>query len=127
MINNNWIKCVIVFVMTAQIVFADDSSGSALQQTQDCLRNQTCASALTDLGKAADQNALDVVGGNAASKQELYNIAAEIMPALDQNAGGDPQKMQALIQKAQSDPSNFLNSLPPELQAKIKAAANSVK
>ena len=109
-----------------QNVYADDIS-SALQKAQDCLRNQSCDPAKTDVGKSADQRALGAVGGNAINKQELYDIAADIMPILVQQAGEDPTKMQAIMLKAQSDPVSFVNSLPSaEIQAKIKKVANAV-
>ena len=112
--------------MSFQNVYADDIS-SALQKTQDCLRNQNCDSAKSEVGKSADQRVLGAVGGNAGIKQELYNIAADVMPILVQQAGEDPTKMQAILLKAQADPVSFLNSLPPEIQVKIKNAANAVE
>jgi hypothetical protein len=59
---------------------------SVLEKTHDCLRNQNCDPAKTDAGKAADQEALEAVGGNA-SKQRVYNISADIMPILAQQTG----------------------------------------
>ena len=112
--------------MSFQNVNADDLS-SALQKTQDCLRNQNCDSAKSEVGKSADQRVLGAVGGNAGIKQELYNIAADVMPILVQQAGEDPAKMQAILLKAQDDPVSFLNSLPREIQVKIKNAANAVE
>jgi hypothetical protein len=111
--------------MSFQNVYADNIN-SALQKTQDCLKSQNCDSALTEAGKMADLKALEAVAGNASNKQELYNIAAGIMPILAQQATGDPAKMQDILFKAQTDPVKFLNSLPPEIQAKIKNAANAV-
>jgi hypothetical protein len=120
---------VFIFIMglSLQNIHADETINSALQQTQECLRNQNCESAKTDAGKMADHNALDAVGGNALNKQALYNISADIMPTLEKQAGGDPAKLQAIILKAQADPEGFLNSLPPELLAKIKNVANTIK
>ena len=112
--------------MLFQTAYADDIS-SALQQTQDCLKNKTCDAAKTSAGKAADQKALAAVAGNAGNQQELYNISADIMPFLVQQTGGDPVKMQALMQKAQTDPEGFFNSLSPEIQAKIQSLANEVE
>jgi hypothetical protein len=111
--------------MPFQNVYAEDDISSALQQTQDCLRNQNCDAAKTDdAGRAAVQKALEAVGGNAGNLQELYNISVDIMPILLQQAGGDPVKMQAIMLKAQTDPESFLNSLTPEVQAKIKNVSN---
>jgi hypothetical protein len=112
--------------MSFQNVNADDVS-SALQKTQDCLRNQNCDPEKTGAGKAADQRALGAVGGNASINQELYDIAADVMPILVQQAGEDPTKMQAILLKAQADPVSFLNSLPPGIQEKIKNAADAVE
>lgn len=112
--------------MMAQTVYAAEA-GSALQQTQDCLKNKTCDAAKTEAGKAADKKALEAVAGNEAAQQELYNISAEIMPILVQQSGGDTAKMQELMQKAQTDPETFFNSLPAELQTKIKNAASAVE
>ncbi len=101
---------------------------SALQKTQDCLKNQNCESIKSNAGHLADQRALEAVGGDAARKQVLYNISADdIMPALVQQTGGDPEKMQQLLLKAQTNPEGFMNSLPPETRAKIKNLATSVE
>ncbi|MDD1606068.1 MAG: hypothetical protein LUP96_05140 [Methylococcaceae bacterium] len=113
--------------MSVQNVYAEDDIISALQKTQDCLRNQTCEAAKSNAGQAADQKALAAVGGNTSNEQELYNISADIMPMLIQQTGGDSEKMQALLLKAQTDPQGFLNSLPPDIQTKIKNLANAVE
>lgn len=109
-----------------QNIYADDLT-SALQQTQDCLRNQNCAAASSEAGKAADRKLLETVGGNARDKQELYNMSADVMAVLFQQSGGDPAKMQVLLQKAQTDPENFLNSLPPDMKAKIGNIASEIE
>lgn len=113
--------------MSFQNVYADDAIDSALQQTQDCLRKQNCVAANTEAGKAADRKALEAVGGDAGNLQKLYDISADIMPVLLQQAGDDPVKMQALMLKAQTDPEGFLNSLSPELKEKIKNIANELE
>jgi hypothetical protein len=107
--------------------YADEGVGSALLKTQDCLRNQSCESAKTDAGMAADLKALEAVGGNIGGKQALYSISADIMPVLEKQAGGDALKMQEIIQKAQTDPEGFLNALPADLQAKIKNISNAAQ
>jgi hypothetical protein len=123
MYKSNLIALLLVVGIPFQPVYAEDDISSALQKTQDCLRNQNCDAAQTDAGKAADQKALEAVGGDAGNMQELYDISADIMSILTQQADGDPEKMQAIMQEAQTDPEGFLNSLPSEIQAKIKNAA----
>lgn len=105
---------------------ATDELSIALQQTQECLKKQNCDSALSYAGQAADRKALEAVGGNATHKQELYNITADIMPILMQQSGGDPVKMQALMQKALNDPEAFFNSLPADTRTKISNLVHTV-
>jgi hypothetical protein len=126
MIKKNKLMLILLIGITWQNAFATDQASSSLQQTQECLKNQNCESALSSAGQAADQKALEAVGGNAANKQELYNISAEIMPILIQQTDGDPVKMQALMQKALNDPEAFFNSLPADTRAKISNLANTV-
>lgn len=109
-----------------QDIYADDLT-SALQQTQDCLRNQNCAAATTAAGKEADRKLLEAVGGSAGDKQAMYNLSADVMTVLFQQTGGDPAKMQMLLQKAQTDPESFLNSLPPDMKAKIGNIASEME
>lgn len=117
----------LVVGMSFQNVYADDDISSALQKTQECLKNQNCDSAKTDAGKAADQKALEAVGGNVHDKQELYNIAADIMSIMVQQTSGDPAKMQAFVLKAQTDPESFLNSLSPEIRVRVKNISNAIE
>ncbi len=127
MLKLNQFVCLLVIGLAWQNIYAEDDTVSALQKTQDCLRNQTCEAAKSGAGQAANQKALEAVGGNTSNKQELYNISADIMPILIQQTGGNDEKMQALMLKAQTDPEGFLNSLPPDVQAKIKNLANAVE
>ena len=112
--------------MSFQQASAEDDM-AALLKTQECLRNQNCDSANTNEGKSAEQQALDATAGNTNQSQELNNISADIMPFLLQQSAGDPAKMQALMLKAQTDPESFLNSLPPEIQAKIQKVASDIE
>lgn len=120
-----FIAPMLALAMSFQLVHADDAS-LALQETQDCLRKQNCGPATTDAGKAADRKVLDALGGDANKKQELYDISADILPILVQQADGDPTKMQAILEKAQNKPEEFLKLLPLELQNRIKIAATGL-
>ena len=120
-----WATLFLVGISFQQASAEDDMA--ALLKTQECLRNQNCDSANTNEGKSAEQQALDATAGNTNQSQELNNISADIMPFLLQQSAGDPAKMQALMLKAQTDPESFLNSLPPELQAKIQKVASDIE
>jgi hypothetical protein len=121
-----FIATLLALAMSFQLVRADDAS-LALQETQDCLRKLNCGSAMTDAGKAADRKVLDALGGDTSKKEELYGISADILPILVQQAGGDPTKMLAILEKVQNNPEDFLKLLPPELQNRIKNAATELE
>ncbi len=127
MVKLKLVVCLLAVGGFFQNGYADEAVGSALLKTQDCLRNQSCESAKTDVGMAADLKALEAVGGNIGGKQALYSISADIMPVLEKQAGGDALKMQEIIQKAQANPEGFFNSLPADLQAKIKNVSNAMQ
>jgi hypothetical protein len=122
MVKVKFFMFLLVAGIAVQNVYAFDLN-SALQKTQACLKNRNCDSLLSDAGKAADQNALAAVAGNADDQQKLYDLAAKVMPILTQQANGDPLKLQALLTKAQADPQGFINSLPPSLQAQLSNMA----
>jgi hypothetical protein len=115
------------FLMLAALNVHAEPISSALQETQNCLENQTCDSINTEAGKSADQRVQELVGNNQENRQALYKLSADIMPGLIQQTGGDPDKMQAIMHDAQNDPEKFLNSLPADTQLKIKAVASSLE
>ena len=112
--------------LLSQNVVADQDVDAALLNTQNCLRKQNCDTTNSDAGKAAHQQALKAVAGDAGKQQALYDLSADILPILVQQSGGDPAKMQAIIMKAQHDPAGFLGSLPAELQMRIQTVSNAV-
>ena len=126
---NRLILCLsfFLFLMPFQAAFAENEMDSALQNTQECLRNQNCDAAATEEGKAAAQNALAAVQGNSEKTKELYSISAELLPILLQQSGGDPAAMQTIVHKAQANPEAFLQSLPADMQARIKKVANDLE
>lgn len=100
----------------------------AMKKTQDCLRNQTCETFKSAEGQKAEKKALESVNGDENRKQELFNISAEMMPILAEQAGGDdPSKMQEILMKAQQNPEEFFNSLPPHIRKQIQDMARKVE
>lgn len=124
--NTGWALLLLSASLCWPKAWADDAVDFALRQSQDCLKNNNCPSAEDGAGKAAEEQALALTGGDAAKQQALNRIAAEILPILVQQSGGDPQKMQALMVKAQNNPEQFVQSLPPALQDQILHAAEGL-
>ncbi len=77
--------------------------------------------------KEADTFAGQAVGGDKASKEELYSISADIMAQLVKEGKQDPAKMQEILKKALVNPEAFTKSLSPEIQARIKAVADKTE
>jgi hypothetical protein len=75
--------------------------------------------------QAADDFAAKAVGGDTASKEELYSISSEAMGHLLKANNDDPEKMKAYLQKALNNPEEFKKSLPQDLQRRIEAVAGS--
>ncbi len=99
-----------LFLVSFQAAFAENEMDSALQNTQECLKNQNCDAAATGEGKAAAQNALAAVRGNNEKTKELYSISAELLPILLQQSGGDPANMQTIVDKDQAKPKHLLKT-----------------
>lgn len=115
-------------LLIATLVFAslakaelDPASKSALEQTLKVL-NDPAARGKAIQGSpeaaAADKQVQSV--GGAENSDRMYQIAGVIMTELVTKTNGDPAALQALLQKAQKNPAEFLQSLSPAAQKQIK-------
>lgn len=115
-------------VASPSVSFAQDmdaSSEMALQQTQQLLENPNVrneAIRKSDSAQAADAK-LREVAGSEANTQEMYMLASQIFANMAKDSGGDPAKMQEMVQRAMSNPEAFANSLTPEQRAQLKDLA----
>lgn len=119
-----------VGLLSTTVSFAEDDLDPALKDVQDMMRSESKrAELLKDNPKAqqADSFALQAVGGDQRLKGEVYDVSADIMATVKQMSGGDTVKMNQLLQKALQNPGEFLKSLPPEQQAKIRGIATQVE
>jgi hypothetical protein len=92
-------------------VFAEmDASGKdALKKTQDMLKDKDARdAAIKKDPKAKDADAkAGALAGSEENKDEMYNLAAELMEKIATESNGDPEKMQKLMQEAQANPEAF--------------------
>ena len=119
-----------VSLLATTVSFADDDLDPALKDVQELLRTESKRhEVIKDSPKAqqADAFALQAVGGNQQLKNEVYDVSADIMATVQRLSGGDPAKMQQMLQKALQNPGEFLKSLPADQQAKIRGIANQVE
>lgn len=107
----------------------DAATMKALEEAQSVLTNpnkrKEAIKESPDAKKADDF--LNGVAGTPENAQEIYDIAAQVAAGLAKQAGGDPSKMEKILQKAQSDPEGFANTLAPADRARIKELAGKIE
>jgi hypothetical protein len=102
---------------------------NAISESQNVLKNRGDRSELIKKDKAAsgaDKLALDAAGGDESKQDEIYAIAAELIPFLSKEAGGDPIAMMKILEEAKGNPEKFYRRFPPEQKAKIKKLIESM-
>lgn len=102
-----------------------------LSQTKSVLKNpnerQQAIQQEGERARKADEFAGQAIGGDVQKKEQLYGISSDVMTVIDQQSGGDPKKMNELLQKAQKDPKAFYDGLPPEIKKQIKDLAKEIE
>ncbi len=103
---------------------ATSASANALNQTQTILTDPSArAKAINGDSEAesADSYVNNLTGGNTQTNNDVYDLASKVFANLVKDAHGDPNKMQAEIEKFQRDPAAFAAKWTPEERAKLKA------
>lgn len=77
--------------------------------------------------KKADNAAKKAMGGDAEKTDELYGIAASLLPWIMKESEGDPTKANTLLMEAAKDPKKFLQRIPASERAKIDALAEKME
>lgn len=108
---------------------ANDPDLDAMIQTQNLMRNANDRQKAlnTEEARAADRNAGITALGNTANKDEIYSIAADLMPWLLEQSQGDPAKMAQLMQQFQQNPRAFFDRVPASQRARISALADRIE
>ena len=113
-------------LVTTPIAYAEEDIDPAIKDVQELMRTQSKREEVIKgdvKAQQADAFALQAVGGNQNLKNDVYDVSADIMATVQKLSGGDPAKMNALLQKALQNPGEFLKSLPADQQAKIRDIA----
>ncbi len=98
------------------------ASQDALQETQKYLKDSTQRQQKINedpRAKEVDQKIKALAGSDEAA-QEIYGLSSDIMGLLMQETGGDPVKMQKLLEEASKNPAAFAKRFSPEQQKKLK-------
>ena len=100
----------------------DPATATATQQTQTLLRDAAARDKVitTPDAKAADKQVKDLMGSDT---QALYELAADILPSIVNDGGGDSTKIQVSMDQLAKDPASLESKLTPEQLARIKNLA----
>ena len=110
----------------SHLVWADDMTdvNDAVKKTQQLMNDPKQRQEVlnkNESAKKSDEFAAGVVGSQ--NMNEMYSVAADILPELTQLAGGDPTKMMQILAEAQKNPEAFTKSLSPGALKKIRDLA----
>jgi len=112
-------------VLWGVLFFVVASAGAdekALQNTQDMLRDQQGRAAeiqRSERARQVDQGVRNLAGSQQ-NTDDIYGLAADVFANITKEAGGDPEKMQKLLNEAQKNPAAFAEKWTPEQKAKLK-------
>ncbi|MCB0367985.1 MAG: hypothetical protein KDD45_00750, partial [Bdellovibrionales bacterium] len=110
-------------------VYAESVDQDAVKKTQELLKNRESVKEITKKDAKA-KNADDLakqVAGSEEDTQELYNIAAEVLPTLLKMNNNDPEKAATALAEYSKNPEKFLSKLPKETRDKIKALSQKIE
>lgn len=124
---------IVVFMLVIQVWAMDDNEqdmNQAVQDTQQVLKNKSERKKIIQKdskAKSVDDNVKQLTGGDEKAQEDIYAVAAELVPYLQKMANNDPNKMMELLAEAQKDPKKFSERWPPEQRAKLKAITERIQ
>lgn len=108
----------------------DQYEQKGLQDTQQMLKSPHLRKEAIKGSKeaqAVDQK-VEALAGSGRNKEEIYDIASQVMETIAVESKGDPDKMQKLLMEAQANPQAFYNKyFTAEQKAKVRNLANDIE
>lgn len=124
----NVFKILTVFALAATS-FAEELDKNSLSETQGFLKDrskvETVLSADPKARKADDF--AKQVGGSDENVQQMYSIAADILPVLLEMNENNPEKALNSLQEYSKNPKEFLARLPAGTRKKIENLASKIE
>jgi hypothetical protein len=111
----------------AQDLGAHESQG--LKDTKTFLHSPEQRKEFINKDKAAKEidDKVSALAGSSKNKEELYGISSEVLEKLVQETKGDPQKMQQILQEAQTNPQKFYEKYFDEnAKARVRGVASDI-
>ena len=108
----------------------DQYQKQGMGDTQRMLRTPTEREAAIKGNKIAtdvDQK-VGSLAGSKENKEQIYDLAAQVLEKIAAEAKGDPEKMQRLLLESQSNPKGFYDKYFSEEQKnKVRSIANDIE
>jgi hypothetical protein len=119
----------LVFISSTFAKSEAEVNKEALKATQDLLRNKKeREKELNNPGaQSAVSNMRNLTQGDAKLEEDMWSLAADVMPMLVEMTNGDPKKMLELLENAKRDPAGFASQFKGPEQAKLKAVAEKIQ
>jgi hypothetical protein len=122
-------KIVILILFISLGCWADPETQEAAKKTRELMLTPEGRKEIvnTPQGKNAEQQIKNLSGGNTAAEQEIWELAAELLPIMAAKGDNDPAKMLEYLDQMKKDPAKFAAQFPPEQQQKLKRIAEKLK
>lgn len=112
----------------AQELGAHEKKG--LEDTKSFLHSPEQRKEFIDKNKAAKDvdDKVSALAGSSKNKEDMYGISSEVLEKLVNETKGDPQKMQLILQEAQSNPQKFYEKYFDEnAKARVRGVATDIQ
>ena len=107
----------------------DADSQDSLNKTQTLLKDRSqreSAAKATPESREAHEKAKNVAG-SPENTDKIYNISSDIMATLTEESGGDPQKLQEIVNSFKANPQAFYDRLTPAQREQIRGLAADIE
>ncbi len=101
-----------------------------LEDTQKMLKSPQLRKEAIKKDKHAQEidSKVDALAGSSKNKEEIYDLASQVMEKVTQEAGGDPEKMEKLLLEAQSNPQAFFEKyFSAEQKKRVRGVAQDIE
>lgn len=97
--------------------------GGAIQELTDPSKRE--AAIKNDPKAVKSDQMVKEVGGEYS--EEIYQLAGKVMESLASEAGGDPEKMEKILEKAQKNPEAFANTFSDEQKRMLNQLSKKIE
>jgi len=126
----NRILCSLFLIHFAAYADLDQHEQQGLQDTKKMLTSPQLRKEAIKNDKAAQEvdAKVEALAGSSKNKEEIYDIASQVMETITLEAKGDPEKMQKMLLEAQANPQAFYNKYFTEAQkAQVRKVATDIE